>query len=80
MSADEIKPRIVYMLCRTNKPDDGTDIYVGSTSQRLEQRLCDHRSKAKIIDSKLYKRIREIGIYNWEIIPLLTFTCHKKKS
>ena len=30
--SDEIKPRTVYLLKRKNKPDDGTDIYVGSIS------------------------------------------------
>ena len=43
MSANEIKNRTVYMLCRTDKTeDDGTDIYVGSTSKSLEKRLCEH--------------------------------------
>ena len=80
MSDNEVKPRTVYKLCRTDKAeDDGTGIYVGSTSQPLWKRLCEHRSAAKINDSKLYKRIREVGIYKWEIIPLLTFTCDKKK-
>ena len=43
MSSDEIKNRTVYMLCRT---DGGTDIYVGSTSQSLPQRLSSHRQRA----------------------------------
>ena len=38
MSADKIKNRTVYMLCRTDKPDDGTDIYIGSTSVPLGRR------------------------------------------
>lgn len=75
MSA-EIKNRTVYMLCRTDKPEDGTDIYVGSTSQRLKSRLRLHKANAKFCDSKLYKRIREVGIYNWKIIPLITFMCN----
>ena len=29
---NDIKPRIVYLLRRTDKEDDGKDIYVGSTS------------------------------------------------
>ena len=48
MSANEIKNRTVYMLCRTDKTgDDGSDIYIGSMSQYLEYRLCKHRYRAK---------------------------------
>ena len=38
--ADEIKESTVDVLTRTNKADgDDTDIYVGSTSQSLKERL-----------------------------------------
>ena len=47
MSADEIKNRIVYVLCRTDKPEDGSDIYIGSTSQPLKERLRCHRKNAR---------------------------------
>ena len=74
----EIKERIVYLMRRTDRPDDGTDIYVGSTSLSLKLRLQLHRSKAKICDSKLYVKMREVGVNNWEMVPLLSFTCDKK--
>ena len=45
---DEIKPRTVYVLTRTDKPDeDDTDIDVGSTSRPLERRLWKHRYSSK---------------------------------
>ena len=45
--SSEIKNRTVYMLCRTDKTgDDGTDVYVGSTSQPLEKRFVRHRQRA----------------------------------
>ena len=47
MSADEIKNRTVYVLFRTDKPEDGSDIYIGSTSQPLKERLCEHKKKAR---------------------------------
>ena len=86
MSADEIKNWTVYMLCRTDKTeDDGVDVYVGSTSQRLERRLCGHRSRArKFIEygcsenNKLYTRMVTCGVMNWKILPLLTFSCDQK--
>ena len=75
---NEIKERTVYQSVRTDKPNDGTDIYVGSTSQPLKKRLVCHRSHAKICNSKLYTRMDEVGKYNWKIIPLLTYPCDKK--
>ena len=39
----EIKLRTVYLLKRTDKHDDGTDIYVGSMLRSLRERLWDHR-------------------------------------
>ena len=61
----EIKQRFVYVLTRTNKADDDdTDIYVGSTSLSLRQRLWMHRSDVKRSNSKLYERMRTVGIYN----------------
>ena len=75
---DEIKPRTVYLLRRTDRPDDGTDIYVGSMSRALKKRLCEHNVRAIGNEtSKLYKRMREVGLDNWEILPLLVFTCEK---
>ena len=77
--SSEIKQRFVYVLTRTNKADDDeTDVYVGSTSLSLRQRLQIHRCVSKSNNSKLYERMREVGINNWEIIPLLQRTCDKK--
>lgn len=80
----DVKYRIVYVLTRTNKADDDdTDIYVGSTSQSLEQRLRIHRHDAKRPGNKnnrLYVRMNEVGIENWEILPLLGRTCDKKQA
>ena len=76
--SDEIKNRTVYMLCRKDKEEDGADFYIGSTSRPLKERLWGHRSDAQNGGSKLYKRMREIGLQNWKIIPLLTFACDKK--
>ena len=78
----EIKQRIVYVLTRINKADDDdTDIYVGSTSLSLNDRLRLHRNastKAGNENNKLYTRMRTVGVQNWEIIPLLSRTCDIK--
>ena len=76
MSA-EIKLRIVYVLTRTNKVDnDDTDLYVGgSTSRPLSRRLHCHKCDATRIgneNNRLYKQMREVGLQNWEILPLLS--------
>ena len=76
---NDIKPRTVYLMRRTDKEeDDGKDLYIGSTSQTLKKRLQDHTHNAKICNTKLYKRMQEIGPENWTIEPLLTFSCDKK--
>ena len=74
----EIKPRTVYQLVRTDKPDNWTDIYVGSTSLPLNRRLSKHRTAAGIENSRLYTRMLEVGIYKWKIVPLLTYPCDQK--
>ena len=71
----EIKPRTVYLMQRTDKIYDGTEIYVGSTSKTLRRRLFDHRGEALRIyneSNKLYTRMQEVGVYNWEITLLET--------
>ena len=56
-------------------------IYVGSTSQPLNDRLCGHRRDATRVgneNNKLYTRMRTVGIQSWEIIPLLSRVCDIK--
>ena len=83
--ADEIKNRTVYVLCRTDKPEDGTDLYIGSTSRPLKERLWDHKKKARKFkmlgyreNNKLFTRLNDVGLSNWKIIPLVTFACDQK--
>ena len=86
MAFDEIRQRIVYVLTRKDKTeDDDTDIYVGSTSQNLGGRFMGHVSRAKNFikdgyseNNRLYARMNEIGLDNWEILPLLAQTCDIK--
>ena len=77
-----IKNRTMYVLTRINKADnDDTDIYVGSTSLLLNQRLYTHRCDAKkqrYKNNRLQKRMREEGLENWEILPLLSRQCGVK--
>ena len=67
----------VYMIHNRNSKT-GKDTYVGSTSQSLEKRLSEHKSNTKKKQNekcKLYKRMLEVGLENWEIVPLLTLEC-----
>ena len=69
--------RTVYLLHSKNSKN-GKDSYVGSTSQKLERRLAAHRYRALLPgneNNKLYRRMREVGLENWEIVPLLTLEC-----
>ena len=78
----KIKNRTVYKLCRT---DGGNDVYFGSTSQPLGQRFTEHKynagnpSRLKWYGgSKLYEKMREVGVQHWKIVPLLTFACNQE--
>ena len=76
----EIKNRTVYMLCRI---DCGNGVYIGSTSCPLEKRFAEHKHTAGNPStyygcSKLYHKMREVGVQQWEIIPLLTFACNEE--
>ena len=76
----EIKQRVVYLMQRTDKSYDGTDIYVGSTSKSLRERLRKHRYVSKLYNSKLYTRMQEVGAKNWGITVLETSPlCDKKE-
>ena len=78
----EIRNRTVYMLYRT---DGGNDVYIGSTSYPLGKRFSHHKQNAGnpsrleyYGSSKLYQKMREIGVCNWKIVPLLTFACNRE--
>ena len=75
----EIKQRTVYQIVRTDKPNDGTDVYVGSTSLSLKLRLQLHRTASKRCNNnKFHTKMKEVGIYNWKIVSLLTYSCDQK--
>ena len=64
----------VYLLCNENL-DLGRDVYVGSTSLTLAKRLSNHKNDCSRIgneENKLYVRMREVGLENWIMRPLLT--------
>ena len=76
----DIKQRTVYLLKRTDKSyDDGKDLYVGSTSRSLKERLLEHRSRTRVSTCKLHTRMQEVGIYNWEIITLSEYICNEEE-
>ena len=83
MTSSEIKNRTVYVLCRTDKPEDGTNIYRGSTSRPMKERLRIHRKDSQKLrngNNRLYKRMVNVGIRNWKVIPLVTFACDQKTT
>ena len=80
MTSESKCKRIVYLMERTDKFYDGTDIYIGSTSKTLMGRLKEHQRHSKICDSKFYTRMQEVGIYNWKITLLETIPlCDKRE-
>ena len=82
MSGNEIKQRTVYVLTRKDKAnDDDTDLYIGSRSQPLKERLRCHWKDAirpGNENNRLYVRMNAIGLDKWEILPLLSRMCDIK--
>ena len=71
--------RTVYLL-HSKGSEFGKNMYVGSTSQSIEKQLSEHRGHAKQKrneNRKLYRRMLEVGLENWEIVPLLTLKCSR---
>ena len=53
-----------------------SDIYVGSTCQRLAKRMMNHRTRVKEgKDTLLYRKMREIGIEHFYIELVENFPC-----
>ena len=81
MTDNEIRTRTIYFLTK-RVPDENYDLYVGSTSMSLEERLRSQNALAKQEDrkkSKVLKRMNEVGVENWKIVPLLTLDCTKEE-
>ena len=77
MTDNEIRTRTVYCLTKQT-PDENYDVYVGSTSKSVGERLRLHKSSAKQKQKenfKIYQRMNEVGLDNWKIVPLLTLKC-----
>ena len=77
-SGSEVERIVRTVYCLTKKvPDENYDVYVGSTSMSLENRLQIQKWKAKQggVKSKVLKRMSEVGVENWKIVPLLTLEC-----
>jgi hypothetical protein len=53
-------------------------IYIGSTTQSLNRRKYEHKSKSKYKNSKLYIYIRKIGFENIEIRLIENFPCNSR--
>ena len=57
---------------------DESKIYVGSTCNRLSQRMSLHRQQAKDQTDKLHADMREIGFEQFKIILIELFPCNSK--
>ena len=72
MTDDEVKKRTVYVLSK-KITDETYDVYVGSTSKPMEERLSTHINcslRACNEKNKLYVRMRQVGLENWKITPV----------
>ena len=81
MVNNEIRARTVYCLTK-RVPDENYDVYVGSTSLSIEERLRKQKSLAKQENrkkAKVFRRMNEVGLENWMIVPLLTLDCTKEE-
>ena len=69
------KEGIIYTIMKDN------NIYIGSTSQKLNNRISAHKKDSKTKNNKLYKYIRDSGgIQNFKIITLEKTPIETKKT
>ena len=52
------------------------EIYVGSTTQQISQRMGKHRQKARIRNSKFYQHMNCIGINNFYFELICKYPCN----
>ena len=57
-------------------------IYIGSTIQKLYERMCGHRRKAIKLNksTKLYNYMRDIGVEKFKIVLIKAFPCSNKEE
>jgi group I intron endonuclease len=62
--------------------DVNNEIYIGSTVKRLCNRMAQHRTNTKDINnkSKVYIKMREIGIEHFKIVLLEKYACLSKEE
>ena len=56
------------------------DVYIGSTTQALNQRMAKHRYDCKKKSCKIYKVMNELGIDNFYIELIEDFPCERKEQ
>jgi hypothetical protein len=56
----------IYKLVDT----DTGDFYIGATKNSLEMRLKQHKQSINYRESKIYTRMKEVGLEKWDIFPL----------
>ena len=81
MSGDKVKKRMVYVLSK-KVPHEVYDVYVGSTTKPIKERLSTHKDcslRACNEKNKLYTRMRQVGLENWKIVPIFVKTCSKEE-
>lgn len=61
--------------------DVNNDIYIGSTTQRLCQRMATHRNNSKKYPNrKIYKFINSIGIEHFKILLIEKYPCSNREE
>ena len=61
-----------------NDCDD--EIYVGSTTRTLCERMAHHRFDAKRANSRVYKKFSVLGVEHFRIILVENFSCNSKEE
>ena len=76
---DEVKTYTVYCVAK-KVPDENYDIYVGfSDNISIERDLRIFKCQSKHLPTNFYKRMRKVGVKNWEITPLFRKECSYKE-
>ena len=70
----------MYILTK-KVPDENDDVYIGSTTMSMKSGMSMHKYDCQnekfYGTSKLYVRMRQVGLEKWGITPLFEKTCKK---
>ena len=63
------------IYCIRRQDDAGKIVYIGSTVRPLGERMAEHRDSAKLVSTKFYDLMNQVGSNQFYIELLRNFPC-----